>query len=346
MNNEVGLPLSCPKVILTTAAIISFAMAFALGILNAPSLMAQLPSASQNGPTFEVASVKPAPPPGPDGMSVSINGGPGTADPGRITYENVSALELIKIAYGIMGAGYQPEHKNDEIRGPNWLNTTRFTVIAKVPTAATRDDFRLMMQNLLAERFRLSLHRETKEVSGYALRVVKNGIKMKPSPEDAPASDAGGALRDLKFETDNEGFRIFPQGRSGVTSYLRDGTTLLTASKVVMATWAEMLGNMLACPVVDETGLPGKFDFRLSFTRSPVAGLGRGGVAQRPTDSAVDTNGPDLMAAVRTQLVLQLVVQKIPWYTLIIDHVEKPSANRESAGQFCGEEAGCISRRV
>ena len=328
MNNRVGLPVSRPKkAILTTAAVISLATPLALGILNAPPLGAQSPSLSQNGPTFEVASVKPAPPPGPDGMNVSLTGGPGTTSPGQITYENVSALVLIKIAYGLMGPGYQPERKNE--RNP-WTQLAwryAFRRRGQGSDRATRDDFRLMMQNLLADRFRLSLHRETKEVAGYALRVAKNGIRMKPSPDGGQASEPAGGLPDLKFENDTEGFRVFPAGRSGITSYVRDGATLLTASKVTMARWAEILGNMLACPVVDQTGLPEKFDFHLSFTRSPVAGLGRGGATRPPADTAADANGPDLMDATQLQLGLQLVAQKIPWYTLIIDHVEKPSEN-------------------
>jgi uncharacterized protein (TIGR03435 family) len=315
---------------LAAAATLALAIPLALGVFSVSSIRAQSPStppANSNGPTFEVASVKPAPPPGPGGMSVSINGGPGTTDPGRIAYEKVSALELIKIAYGMMGPGYQPEHKNDEIRGPTWLGTTRFSVAANVPIAATRDDFRLMMQNLLAERFRLSLHRETKEVAGYASRAAKNGVKMKPSPDEAPEAVTGGLLRDHKFDTDKDGFRVFPPGGSGITSYVRDGITLLTASKVTMARWADMLGNMLACPVVDQSGLTGKFDFHPAFTRSSVAGLGRGGATQPPRDSATDSNGPDLIAAVQSQLGLQLMPRKIPWYTLVIDRVEKPSEN-------------------
>jgi uncharacterized protein (TIGR03435 family) len=331
MGNHIGLPFSlAKKAALTAAAITSLTAPVALGGLNAPPLRAQSLStapASSNGLAFEVASVKPAPPPRSGGIRVSINGGPGTSDPGQITCENVTVQDLIKLAFGIMGPGYEPEHKNDEIRGPDWLTTARFMVAAKIPTGATRDDFRAMMQNLLAERFKLSAHRETTEVSGYALRITKSGVKMKPSPDEAPATAASDPPRDIKYDTDKEGFRVFPPGRTGVTSYVRDGTTLLTASKVLMERWAWIVGNMLACPVVDQTGLTARFDFRLSFVQSPVAGFGRGGTMHPPKDSADNPSEPDLIAAVESQLGLQLVPQKVPWYTLVVDHVEKPSEN-------------------
>jgi uncharacterized protein (TIGR03435 family) len=177
-----------------------------------------------------------------------------------------------------------------------------------------------MLQNLLAERFKLTLHRETKEISGYALQVGKNGPKLKESADTTgPASE-----RPEHFDVDKNGFRVFPPGVAGVTSYVVDEATRLTASKLTMARWAEMLGNMLASPVVDQTGLTGKYDFHLEFVR-PFAAGGRGGaMPQTPVTDPPDNHGVAMLIdAVQFQLGLKLETRKVPWDTLVIDHVEK-----------------------
>src|SRR5947207_312669 len=120
----------------------------------------------QASPSFEVASVKPAEAPSTPGMlRVGMRGGPGTPDPGQITYSNVSLKNVIMNAYNVKG--YQ-------ITGPKWLDSERFDIVAKVPKGATKEEFRLMLQNLLAERFKLSLHHESKELPIYGLVVGKN----------------------------------------------------------------------------------------------------------------------------------------------------------------------------
>jgi uncharacterized protein (TIGR03435 family) len=270
-------------------------------------------------PGFEAASVKPALT-GAAGMNVSLGGGPGTSDPGRISYTNVTLEEVVKVAYGMMGPTYDAAHKNDQLRGPDWLKTQKFTIIATFPQSTTKDNFKLMLQNLLAERFKLTLHRETKEISGYALQAGKNGPKLKESVDTTDAASE----RPEHFNVDKNGFRVFPPGATGVTSYVVDGATRLTASKLTMARFADMLGNMLASPVVDQTGLTGKYDFHLEFARPVVAG-GRGGaMTPTPVIEPSDSHGvPMLVDAVQFQLGLKLEARKIPWDTLAIDHAEK-----------------------
>lgn len=278
----------------------------------------------ENGsiPSFEAASVKPATT-GAGGINVSLSGGPGTNDPGRISYSNMTLEEAVKVAYGMMGPTYDAAHKNDQLRGPDWLKTQRFTITATLPPGTTKDGFKLMLQNLLSERFKLALHRETKEISGYALQVGKNGPKLK---ESANATDAASEQPE-HFDVDKNGFRVFPPGAAGVTAYVVDGATRLTASKLTMARWADILGNMLASPVVDQTGLAGTYDFHLEFMRPVVSG-GRGGATgampQAPLTDPADNHGvPMLVDAVQFQLGLKLDARKILWDTLVIDHVEK-----------------------
>src|ERR1039457_7369094 len=141
-------------------------------------------------PTFEVASVKPAEPQPMGQMRIMMSGGPGTPDPGQLTYSNASLKDILINAYGVKG--YQ-------ISGPKWLDSERFDIVAKIPMGATKEQFRLMLQNLLAERFKLTLHHETKELPMYALVVGKGGHKLKESVEDDAAAGAapqGGAAGD------------------------------------------------------------------------------------------------------------------------------------------------------
>jgi len=207
-----------------------------------------------------------------------------------------------------MGPTYDPAHRNDQLRGPGWLKTKRSTITATVPTGTAKDNFKLMLQNLLAECFKLTLHRERKEISGYALQVGKNGAKLKESANTTDAASEG----PKHFDVDKNGFRVFPPGAAGLTSYVVDGATRLTASKLTMARWADMLGNMLASPVVDQTGLTGKYDFHLEFVRLVAAG-GRGGaMPEIPVTDPADNHGvPMLIDAVQFQLGLKLETRNI-----------------------------------
>src|SRR5690349_9630749 len=101
---------------------------------------------AQSGPTFEAASVKPAEAQPGGTMRVMMSGGPGTPNPGQLTYTNVTLKNVIQNAYNVKG--YQ-------INGPKWLDSERFDIVAKVPHGASKEDFRVMLQNLLAERFKM-----------------------------------------------------------------------------------------------------------------------------------------------------------------------------------------------
>jgi uncharacterized protein (TIGR03435 family) len=225
-------------------------------------------------PAFEVASVKPAPPP-VNGVDYSARGGPGTNDPGQITYPYTGLVALLMRAYGV---------GMDQISGPDWIHTEAYSIVAKIPPNTTKEQFNLMLQNMLAERFHLSLHHGAKDFPVYELSVAGGGPKMKPSPAGAdavPAPTAGPAGR---LPTGENGFPVLPPGRTsalGVT-YPRgaEGTAVnglaRATYKMTMAEFAESLRftvNMANGPwmggpvprVVDKTGLTGKFDFTLEF---------------------------------------------------------------------------------
>src|ERR1700722_16041740 len=139
--------------------------------------------------TFEVASVKPFSPSTAGGGRKGGGGGPtgpGTADPGRIHYSAIRLKDLVFNAYNV---------KEFQVGGPKGLDspdeTTRFTFDATMPPDTTKEQLRVMLQNLLAERFKLVVHREARDLPQYSLTVAKNGPKMKESAEyHAPQDDA------------------------------------------------------------------------------------------------------------------------------------------------------------
>src|SRR3954469_21122340 len=121
--------------------------------------------------TFEVASVKAAAPQNDGRIMVSMGG-----DPGRIDYTNVSLRDLVRQAYDV---------KDYQVVAPDWMNSARFDVQAKLPPDTPREARNVMMQNLLAERFGLKIHKENKELPVYHLVAGKNGPKLKKADENA-----------------------------------------------------------------------------------------------------------------------------------------------------------------
>jgi hypothetical protein len=124
---------------------------------------------AQNVPAraFEASSVKPA---APDAKGSGTRGGPGTADPGQATFTGVTLSTVVMTAWDV---------KPYQIQGPNWLDTEKYDIVAKVPAGTSKEQFRLMLQNLLTERFRMALHHESKQFQGFELTIGKNGSKLK-----------------------------------------------------------------------------------------------------------------------------------------------------------------------
>jgi uncharacterized protein (TIGR03435 family) len=228
--------------------------------------------------SFEVASLK-ATRPG------AIGGGLGPRAGGE-TYiaSNVSLRTLITTAYNV---------SNEQISGgPGWVDSDGFDLEAKTGRRVTREERLVMMQTLLAERFKLVLRRETRQVPVYIMTVEKTGVKLRENTTGEQSGlGAGGGQR--KFVGRNVPMSL-------LVWYLQN-------------TWK------LDRPVVDQTGLKGSYDWELEF--SPEADP-----LKPPSD--VDLSGrPPLIEALRMQLGLRLEAQKGPAEFLTIEHVEKPSEN-------------------
>jgi uncharacterized protein (TIGR03435 family) len=286
---------------------------------------------------FDAASVKPAIPPAPNARGMVMfrgpSGGPGTKDPGRINYPNMSLKNLLMNAYDV---------KNYQIAGPGWLDTERFDINATMPPDTTKEQFRVMLQNLLVERFKLAVHRETKELPMYALMVAKGGPKMKESEPVAATNDddaAPPAPLPSQPKIGPDGFPVLPLpagGRGGLFMMMMPGRARFMAQRQTTLDLANRLTAQLNRPVTDATALTAKYDFTLTFSTEGLSGPmgpmpaapppgGRGG------DSVFVPDGdapPTLFAALQAQLGLKLDPRKGDVEIIVIDHMEKtPTEN-------------------
>lgn len=269
----------------------------------APALAAQ---------TFEVASVKPASPDRGGGRIVvgmtGREGGPGTSDPTRVRYTAIDMRFLVSEAYGERGL---------QIVGPGWMDEEFYQVDATVPPGTTLQQFRAMLQHLMADRFKLVCHREDKEVRGYTLVVAKNGPKLKqsdlePSPPGAPV-----APRPRNLPVGADGYKVPPR-RLGSFVEDRGDRERITFQGITMDSFAYSLGGPAGGPVTDATGLQGRYDFTLTFSKP-----GQPVTATDATDAP-----PDVFGALEAQLGLKLEPVKAKETRLVIDHVEKlPTEN-------------------
>ena len=260
------------------------------------------------GQTFEVASVKPAPPAVNGVGFVGQTGGPGSDDPTRVRFTSFSLAGLVMNAYGI---------SYFQFSGPEWMNDVRFEVIATLPVDTSKQQFRTMLQNLLAERFKLVVHLERKKVNLYSLTIAPGGPKFKDfANADKADADAGKAGTPGPLAKDKEGYPILSNGARGA---MISGPKGVTYARVrangddAMIFLVSQLSGQLAAPVEDETGLTGKFDFTLSW------------VAQSPNSSNPDADvaGPSLTTAVQEQLGLKLTPKKGDIEIIAVDHAEK-----------------------
>jgi uncharacterized protein (TIGR03435 family) len=177
--------------------------------------------------------------------------------------------------------------------GPGWADSDRFDIESKAedPSKATGGKLQQMLQQLLVDRFKLKLHRETKEVSGVLLVVAGSGAKLKEVPTDANATPVGGRPGDMTF-------RGAPLG-----------------------VLAEILSSFLGQPVEDRTGLTGRYSFTLEWTI--------GDTEQIPPqfDRTPDPARPSLATALQEQLGLRLQSAKLPVPVVVIDSAERPLPN-------------------
>jgi uncharacterized protein (TIGR03435 family) len=255
---------------------------------------------AQEVTSFEVASVKIS---APDGRRTS-GGGPGTSSPGQYHFMQATLQDLLAVAFQVQY--FQLVSKAS-------LQGGRFDVVAKVPVGATRDQFRTMMQNLLAERFHLKLHHETREFPAWEIVIAKSGLKITESNgANAPGPQSGTWA---PGQVGKDGFPVTASGNALAAMYTTvDGYLVgrITARQQPVSALANNgFGAPDATPpIVDHTGLTGKYDFRLEFSREFLGA---------PPGDAKSPPAPDLFTAFREQLGLQLTPKKLPFDVLVIE---------------------------
>ena len=295
-----------------------------LSVLLAPAVIATLlhsaPAHAQTAarPEFEVASVKPS------GTCPNQSGDEGPS-PGRLNLSCATLRNLIQIAYGAFEGGTLNAKILDVTGGPSWLDSDHWDISAKAegPASATAT-LGPMLQTLLEDRFQLKVHKEARDKPVYALTLMKDASKLQPMKDGSC----------VPIDLDN-----LPRGNSpGATppKYCGGGSVQFRQGNLIAdvpgATMAEFAGRFLAGnvdrPIVDKTGLTGRYDIHLEFSRdlTPPAPANLGG-AEAPNTQSQAPAGPSIFTALQQQLGLKLTPDKAPIEVIVVDRAEKPSAN-------------------
>lgn len=256
-------------------------------------------AAAQERPaSFEAATVKPVAP-GFGPMAVRMRGGPRSNDPGRFTATNVTLLALLLRAFDV------PSYR---IAAPSWLSADRFEVVATIPPSASESDFRAMLRNLLAERFRLETHWELRQSPVYVLTLDRGRPKLKEFSPDPQGTDGSRGMPPL----DARGFPVIPAGQPGVWKNFNGSHFLIQAHGVSASELARMLEEDLSRPVIDETSLAGSYNFILEYA------------PPQPRSAPAEDDEPalSLFSAVK-QLGLKLQSRKSPIQMLVVDRLER-----------------------
>ena len=228
---------------------------------------------------------------------------------------NAPLMMLIQNAYAVQAS--------QVVGGPAWINSEGYDIEAKPEGNTDRPQMWLMLQSLLSDRFKLALHRETREFPVYALTMTKGGLKP-------PPPNAGSCVTIDPSAPPRPGAPLgFPCGRVGVMGS-PSGLLQMQGGKVPMPELVRVLAMVMGRPVVDRTGVTGEFDVHLEFspdeTTMGLPGAGGPGDPGGPP-LATDPGRPNIFAALQEQLGLKLSSAKGPVEVLVIDHVERPTAN-------------------
>jgi uncharacterized protein (TIGR03435 family) len=280
-------------------------------IVSCCAAFGQQPSAK----TFEVASIKPASPSPMGQIRIGMN-----TDAGMMRYTNVSLKECIRVAFHV---------KDFQVQGPDWLDNTRFDITAKLPDGSSEEQIPEMLQALLAERFKLKVHRDKKDHPIYALVVGKGGPKLKPAevPTGEPAPADGGPAS----ANPRRGLRQ----RGGMMVQVDAAGAHLKAPSATLELLADMISNFSERPVVDMTDIKGQYDFDLVFspeTLRRMPGAGRGpAVAMGGGERSASEAPPEPAASIYDSVQrygLKMEPRKAPMDIIVVDHIEKePTEN-------------------
>ena len=316
---------------------------------------------AQTKPSFEVATIKPAQPMDQAKMLAALQSGGkmpigATIDSGRAEYLYLDLKTLLTYAYGV---------KPYQITGPDWMSSTRFDIVAKLPAGSTKDDAPKMLQSLLEERFKLVTHRASAEHPVLALVVGKGGPKLKASAEKPVAIDESAPLKPGETKMDGPdgpvrvtldlttGSSVIDMGLKGKMSYRANPATRslhMDFSMTTMGGFADMMTQLMAQlgggptsrQIVDMTGIQGNYDASLEISLAEIIALARsagmdipvpapggaGGPGTAPTVASDPGGGGTSVTDAVQSMGLKLESRKAVVDQFIVDHVERtPTEN-------------------
>ncbi|MEP6962118.1 MAG: TIGR03435 family protein [Acidobacteriota bacterium] len=291
-------------------------------------LIAIAPLILAEGPEFDVASIKPFTRPAPNTpmMIGPARGGPGSADPTHIVWNSASLKNVVMAAYDV---------KNFQVTGPDWLDSERFDIAVVVPEGATKEQVSLMWRNLLASRFGMKAHIEQKEFSVDELIVGPRGHKLKEADENnpAPMQFPGGPGMPppppppSAASEDGKSAQKGPQLMMMISSGPNGIVGKTSGRGQPISGLVDLISNQIGHPVVDKTGLTGKYDFDLEFAptnlRGPAGEAIRAPLQGPAPAGATPDLGLDLGDAVQQQLGLRLVKGKGKLDAVVVDKIER-----------------------
>ncbi len=262
---------------------------------------------------FEVASIRASAPriPGQRPVPSTRTGGPGTADPGRVSYTNKALSDIIGDAFDVAW---------NDVSGPDWIAADAYDIVAKVPEGTTKQQAKEMLQNLLADRFRLAFHMQTKVAQGYELTLAPGGSKMKEHSDAQPQNDPAekgpfpslgeGEHMARNMPPEHVYVRFADTSVSEFASFL--GSSLSAATMVRVS---PTMSRGAAPHIRDKTGLTGSYDFTFDYA---------GSVFVRRDD--LPSAESSIENSLTKELGLKMVEAKVTVNVLVIDHIERTPA--------------------
>jgi len=252
--------------------------------------------------SFEVASIK-------ANNSGDFRRAIGPEPGGRFAAMNVTLRDLVALAYGITGT----EAEMRVVGGPDWVGRQRFDVAARAAGAPAPTEYPPLVRSLLADRFALRAHEETRDVESLVLVRARGdgtlGPRLTKSDVDCDARRAAA-----------KGGAPLPQPASGPVCTGRTIPGTITATSLSVASLASGLARFVGRPVIDETGLAGYYDYDLRWTPDQAAEPRSG-----EPPPVVDQNGPSLPTALQEQLGLKLESRRVPMRVVVIDEAQMPT---------------------
>jgi uncharacterized protein (TIGR03435 family) len=249
----------------------------------------------------------------------------GAATPGRIVIECADLRDLILTAYGIYGVGANPasgSFRMQVVGGPAWMDSARYSIAAKAAGNSRRSEmYGPMLQSLLEDRFKLKVHRETKEGRVYLLTLAKNGPKLHATKEGTCA---------IAETTDPPAAGNASARACGKPNIRRGPVVTVDIVGATIMDLCVQLGMVMDGEVIDKTAIAGQFDIHLEFApaeRQPIFVAGRT-IQEQDQPAAGDRDaGPSISTALQQQLGLKLEAGTGPVQVIVVDRIERPTDN-------------------